>query len=78
VRCQEDTVVASAARQSAGEGLRADATHRLVPEPPESFWYSVKCRVLGPPLVTGQLAGERLSRPLALGVLSCDGLSSAA
>ena len=34
--------------------------------------------MLGPPLVTGQLAGERLSRPLALGVLSCDGLSSAA
>jgi amino acid transporter len=56
----------------------AHAAHSPVPEPPESFWYSVKCRVLGPPLVTGQLAGERLSRPLALGVLSCDGLSSAA
>jgi amino acid transporter len=54
------------------------AAHLLAPEAPESFWYSVKCRVLGPPLVTGQLAGERLSRPLALGVLSCDGLSSAA
>src|ERR1700733_2915695 len=52
--------------------------HLLVPEPPDGFWYSVKCRALGPPLVTGQLAGERLSRPLALGVLSCDGLSSAA
>jgi hypothetical protein len=35
----------------------------------------VKCGALGPPLVTGQLADERLSRPLALGVLSCDGLS---
>jgi len=46
--------------------------------PGDGFWYGVKCRVLGPPLVTGQLAGERLSRPLALGVLSCDGLSSAA
>ena len=34
--------------------------------------------MLGPPLVTGQLASERLSGPLALGVLSCDGLSSAA
>ena len=33
---------------------------------------------LGSPLVTGQLAGQRLSRPLALGVLSRDGLSSAA
>ncbi len=56
----------------------AHPAHLLVPEPPDGFWYSVKCRVLGPPLVTGQLAGERLSRPLALGVLSCDGLSSAA
>ena len=45
---------------------------------PEGFWYSVKRRVLGPPLVTEQLKNERLSKPLALGVLSCDGLSSAA
>ena len=45
---------------------------------PETFWYSVKRRMLGPPLVTEQLKNERLSRPLALGVLSCDGLSSAA
>ncbi|HEU5389984.1 MAG TPA: hypothetical protein VFV73_29200 [Streptosporangiaceae bacterium] len=41
-------------------------------------WYAVKRRVLGPPLVTEQLRNERLTRPLALGVLSCDGLSSAA
>ena len=47
-------------------------------EPDEGFWYQVKCRVLGPPLVTEQLGNQRLSRPLALGVLSCDGLSSAA
>ena len=71
-------MVAAAMGQADGEGLRADPPHRLVPEPPESLWYSLKCRVLGPPLVTGQLAGQRLSRPLALGVLSCDGLSSAA
>jgi amino acid transporter len=45
---------------------------------PETFWYSVKRRVLGPPLVNDQLKQERLSRPLALGVLSCDGISSAA
>jgi amino acid transporter len=45
---------------------------------PETFWYSVKRRVLGPPLVNDQLKMERLSRPLALGVLSCDGISSAA
>jgi amino acid transporter len=51
---------------------------RQVVELPEGFWYSVKSRVLGPPLVTEQLKDERLSRPLALGVLSCDGLSSTA
>ena len=45
---------------------------------PESFWYSVKRRLLGPPMVNEQLKNERLSRPLALGVLSCDGISSAA
>ena len=50
-------MVATAARRPAGESPRADTVHRLVPEPPESFWYSVKCRVLGPPLVSGQLAG---------------------
>jgi amino acid transporter len=44
---------------------------------PESFGYSVKRRLLGPPLVTEQLSQERLSKPLALGVLSCDGISSA-
>jgi amino acid transporter len=44
---------------------------------PESFGYSVKRRLLGPPLVNEQLAQERLSKPLALGVLSCDGISSA-
>jgi amino acid transporter len=44
---------------------------------PESFGYSIKRRLLGPPLVNEQLAHERLSKPLALGVLSCDGISSA-
>ena len=42
------------------------------------FGYAIKRRLLGPPLVTEQIATERLSRPLALGVLSCDGISSAA
>jgi amino acid transporter len=45
---------------------------------PETFWYTAKLRLLGPPLVTEQLRTERLSRPLGLGVLSCDGISSAA
>jgi amino acid transporter len=47
-------------------------------ELPETFWYSAKRRLLGPPMVNEQLRTERLSKPLALGVLSCDGISSAA
>jgi amino acid transporter len=45
---------------------------------PETFGYSLKRRLLGPPLVNEQMTTERLSRPLAIGVLSCDGISSAA
>jgi hypothetical protein len=56
----------------------APVLRRQPAELPEGFWYSVKRRVPGPPLVTEQLKNERLSRPLALGVRSCDGLSSAA
>jgi amino acid transporter len=44
----------------------------------ESRGYAIKRRLLGQPLVTEQLSEERLSKPLALGVLSCDGISSAA
>jgi len=45
---------------------------------PESFWYSVKRRLLGPPMVNEDLRHQRLSKPLALGVLSPDGISSSA
>ena len=45
---------------------------------PEGLWYSAKRRLLGPPLVNEQLAEQRLSNPLALGVLSPDGISSSA
>jgi amino acid transporter len=45
---------------------------------PEAFGYMLKRRLLGPPLVNEQLGEQRLSKPLALGVLSCDGISSAA
>ena len=38
----------------------------------------MKNKLLGPPLVTEQLASERLSRPIALGVLSPDCISSSA
>ena len=44
---------------------------------PEGLGYSLKRRLLGPPMVNEQLSEERLSKPLALGVLSCDGISSA-
>ena len=57
-----------------GSGKAAAATQDL----PESLGYSIKRRLLGPPLINEQLAEERLSKPLALGVLSCDGISSAA
>src|SRR5712692_4817035 len=46
--------------------------------PSGSFWYTAKKRRLGPPLVNEQLGEQRLSKPLALGVLSPDGISSAA
>ena len=45
---------------------------------PETFWYSTKRRLLGPPLVNQDLGEQRLSKPLALGVLSPDGISSSA
>ncbi len=44
----------------------------------ESLGYAVKRRLLGPPLVNEQLSEERLSKPLALGVLAPDGISSSA
>src|SRR5579862_1240665 len=45
---------------------------------PDTLWYTAKTKLLGPPLVNEQLGEQRLSKPLALGVLSCDGISSAA
>jgi amino acid transporter len=44
----------------------------------EGFWYTAKTRFLGPPLVNDELGEQRLSKPLALGVLSPDGISSSA
>jgi len=46
--------------------------------PPDGFWYAAKKRLLGPALVNDQLGEQRLSKPLALGVLSPDGISSSA
>jgi amino acid transporter len=61
------------ALRKAGSLPGADGTSDL----PESSWYSVKRHLLGPPLASEQLRSERLSKPLGLGVLSRDGISSA-
>jgi amino acid transporter len=45
---------------------------------PETFSYTLKRKLLGPPLVNAQLGEQRLSKKLALGVLSPDGISSSA
>ncbi len=45
---------------------------------PESLGYTLKRRFLGRPLINAQLQEQRLSKPLALGVLSPDGISSSA
>src|SRR5580704_3561488 len=42
----------------------------------DTLWYTAKTKLLGPPLVNEQLREQRLSKPLALGVLSPDGISS--
>ena len=56
--------------------VRTDTT--LVASLPESFRYRVKRRLLGPPLVSDELAGQRLGKPTALAVLSSDVMSSSA
>ncbi len=45
---------------------------------PETWNYRLKRVFLGKPLVSEQLSGERLSRPIALGVLAPDCISSSA
>ena len=45
---------------------------------PESFSYRLKKALLGPPLVTERLSVERLGKPMALGVLAPDCISSTA
>jgi amino acid transporter len=44
----------------------------------EGFGYALKRRLLGKPLINEQLGEQRLSKTLALGVLSPDGISSSA
>jgi amino acid transporter len=47
-------------------------------ELPETVWYSAKRRLLGRPMINADLGEQRLSKTLALGVLSPDGISSSA
>ena len=61
-----------------GEGPTTAGLPRDGGGQPDSFWYSAKAPATGPPLVNEQLGEQRLSKPLALGVLSPDGISSSA
>src|SRR6202046_4179396 len=45
---------------------------------PDTFWYTTKRKLLRPPLVNKDLGEQRLTKRLALGVLSPDGISSSA
>ena len=62
-----------AVRRAAGL-LTGDQHNEL----PETVWYTAKRRLLGPPMINAQLREQRLSKFLALGVLSPDGISSSA
>jgi amino acid transporter len=59
-----------------GQGARQPVSQRT--SQPDAFWYTAKTKLLGPPLVNEELGEQRLSKPLALGVLSPDGISSSA
>ncbi len=59
--------------------IRKAAGHLAAADPlPETAWYTAKRRLLGPPMINDQLREQRLSKKLALGVLSPDGISSSA
>ncbi len=64
----------------AGGGVPDELAGDVMPNGalPETFGYSLKRKLLGPPLVNDQMGEERLSRAIGLGVLSPDGISSAA
>ena len=70
-RAERSSLVA--VRRAAGL-LTGDQRNEL----PETVWYTAKRRLLGPPMINAQLREQRLSKFLALGVLSPDGISSSA
>ena len=57
---------------------RRTVARNLAKQFPESTGYRIKNRMLGKPLVTEQLASERMGKPTALGVLAPDCISSSA
>jgi amino acid transporter len=63
-----------------GGGVPDEFTGDAMPngQLPETFGYTLKRKLLGPPLVNDQMGDQRLSRTIGLGVLSPDGISSAA
>jgi amino acid transporter len=61
-----------------GRGTRPTATATIEVDLPETLRYRLKNTLLGPPLTNEQLSSERLSRPVALGVLAPDCISSSA
>jgi amino acid transporter len=75
-----DTVLDQEARHTihtlARSPARTDTT--LAASLPESMRYRVKRVLLGPPLVSDDLHGQRLGKPTALAVLSSDVMSSSA
>ena len=73
-------MAASQGTRLANGGMPDELAGDVLPDAglPETFGYTLKRKLLGPPLVNEQMSEERLSQPLALGVLSCDGISSAA
>jgi amino acid transporter len=62
--------------EESGQGARQPVSQRT--SQPDPFWYTAKRKLLGQPLVNEELGEQRLSKPLALGVLSPDGISSSA
>jgi len=70
--------VAEQETQDAPRFMVAPAPLPVGVEAPETAAYRLKCALLGPPLTTEQLQHERLSKTLALGVLSSDCISSSA
>src|SRR6201987_5131461 len=59
-----------------GQGSRQLARQRA--SQPDPFWYTAKRKPRGPPFSNENVGEQRLSKPLALGVLSPDGISSSA